>query len=124
MKQATVILVAIAITVALAPTAIGDIGGGRKSRFLAATDANGKKKCSIDPLACYSAGSPGQRCCGDRCVDTGSDRFNCGECGRLCKFTQACCGGKCVNLAVDKKHCGSCFNRCNKTCLYGLCDYA
>ncbi|URE09242.1 Stigma-specific protein, Stig1 [Musa troglodytarum] len=120
MKQATIIFVAIAITKALAPAAVGDIGGGRKSRLPAATDANGKKKCSIDPLACYSAGSPGQR----RCGDTGSGRFNCGECGRLCKFTQAYCGSKCVNLAVDEKHCGSCFNRCNKTCLYGLCDYA
>ncbi|CAL9094485.1 unnamed protein product [Musa acuminata var. zebrina] len=59
MKQATVILVAIAITVALAPTAIGDIGGGRKSRFLAATDANGKKKCSsiLRPVTAPGAGA-------------------------------------------------------------------
>nr|XP_009421113.2 PREDICTED: stigma-specific STIG1-like protein 3 [Musa acuminata subsp. malaccensis] len=123
MGQAAVLLMAIAIALALSPTATGDIGGGRRSRFLAVT-APKNKKCSIDPTVCYGAASPGRRCCGDQCVDTDSDPFNCGKCGKMCKFTRACCDGKCVRLAFDKKNCGSCFNRCKKTCMYGLCDYA
>ncbi|URE45250.1 Stigma-specific protein, Stig1 [Musa troglodytarum] len=123
MGQAAVLLVAIAIALSLSPTTMGDIGGGRRSRFLAVTTPK-NKKCSIDPMVCYGDASPGRRCCGHQCVDTDSDRFNCGKCGKMCKFTRACCGGKCVRLAFDKKHCGSCFNRCKKTCMYGLCDYA
>ncbi|WOL01640.1 stigma-specific STIG1-like protein 3 [Canna indica] len=118
MRKAVIFLMAIAIALALGPAAMGggvDDIGGRKSRFLA------DEKCSVNPSVCNRQGL---KCCGDECVETKSDAYNCGKCGNTCKFTEACCGGKCVYLQFDKKNCGSCFNKCKKSCLYGLCDYA
>jgi hypothetical protein len=34
--------------------------------------------------------------CGDACIDTGSDVFNCGGCGLVCGVFDACVDGACV----------------------------
>ncbi|KAG1330517.1 stigma-specific STIG1-like protein 1 [Cocos nucifera] len=138
MRQVSIFLMATALALASAGTieAMGDIVGmaimakeehkaaaPRRSRFLAARDPKGKR-CDIDPNACLNATSPGSTCCESQCVDTHTDVFNCGNCGKVCKFTESCCEGKCVDLVFDKRNCGKCFNRCKKQCFYGLCDYA
>ncbi|CAN6451737.1 unnamed protein product [Victoria cruziana] len=81
--------------------------------------------CEKDPKVCYIGGTAGKDCCSKRCVDVKTDRFNCGECGRRCKFTESCCKGRCVNLAFDKGNCGKCGNKCRRGsyCIYGMCGY-
>ncbi|KAB2597011.1 hypothetical protein D8674_039770 [Pyrus ussuriensis x Pyrus communis] len=75
---------------------------------------------------CRATGSAGRDCCKKKCVDTNTDRVNCGMCGKKCKYGETCCKGKCVNPRSDKKNCGSCNNKCKKgsSCVYGLCSYA
>src|SRR5207253_219213 len=34
--------------------------------------------------------------CGNKCVDTGNDRQNCGSCGHACTGTQQCVSGACA----------------------------
>ncbi|URD84916.1 Stigma-specific protein, Stig1 [Musa troglodytarum] len=54
------------------------------------------------------------------------DFFNCGRCGKRCRFGEMCCGGGCVNVFYDPNNCGFCGNRCKPGgfCRYGMCDYA
>lgn len=83
-------------------------------------------KCNKYPRVCRAPGSPGPDCCKKRCVNVMKDRFNCGKCGRKCKYWQTCCRGRCVNVMSDEKHCGGCNNKCKKgsSCTYGMCSYA
>ncbi|MBX3273433.1 MAG: hypothetical protein KF729_24430 [Sandaracinaceae bacterium] len=37
----------------------------------------------------------GQTRCGDACVNTITDRMNCGGCGNVCAEGQSCLGGMC-----------------------------
>ncbi|MBI3180928.1 MAG: VCBS repeat-containing protein [Myxococcales bacterium] len=39
--------------------------------------------------------------CSGTCVDTRSDRANCGQCGRACSATQTCASGSCQALPTD-----------------------
>src|SRR4051812_41051938 len=69
-----------------------------------------------DALQCGDPLSP----CDGRCVDTRSDSFNCGGCGRVCAVGSACrdgncelvcfmpeiaCGGRCVDPTADPANC-------------------
>lgn len=91
------------------------------------------------------AGCSGEECtggltdCDGRCVDTHSDRANCGECEQACGSTQYCetgscvecgaprklCQGSCVGVTSDADNCGECGNRCDTaaglTCMAGSC---
>jgi hypothetical protein len=51
-----------------------------------------------------------QTCCAGRCVNTGNDEANCGECGRRCDSGETCCGGTCVRegTACDTRQPGIC----------------
>ncbi|XP_031489713.1 stigma-specific STIG1-like protein 3 [Nymphaea colorata] len=82
--------------------------------------------CDKNRKICKLKGSPGPDCCKKKCVDRKTDRLNCGNCGRRCRFTEMCCKGRCVNLALDGKNCGRCGNKCRKGsyCIYGMCGYA
>ncbi|CAN8294108.1 unnamed protein product [Cochlearia groenlandica] len=82
--------------------------------------------CDISPKVCRLKGSLGRDCCRNRCVNLTTDRFNCGKCGRTCRFSEICCNGYCVNPMFDKRHCGGCFKKCYKgrSCAYGMCNYA
>lgn len=87
----------------------------------------GFKTCDEVPGMCRGAwGSPGPDCCGRLCVNLRTDFFNCGRCGRRCRFGEMCCGGGCVNVFYDPNNCGFCGNRCKPGgfCRYGMCDYA
>lgn len=76
--------------------------------------------------------------CGDECVDTATDRNNCGACGNRCGNTQYCvfgecrsecpsgfnlCGDECVDTQKDEDNCGNCGRRCNdgEQCINGEC---
>jgi hypothetical protein len=84
-------------------------------------------------------------CCGDRCVPTQSDPFNCGGCGVACRTGetcadgrcvaagcgagpacgagQACCNGLCVDTGADPRNCGGCNVFCvdGTVCRAGTC---
>ncbi|KAJ9153810.1 hypothetical protein P3X46_027212 [Hevea brasiliensis] len=82
--------------------------------------------CNKFPRICHAKGSPGPYCCKKKCVNVLTDRFNCGACGKKCKYNQICCNGKCVNPSFNRRHCGVCNNRCKNRgfCAFGLCNYA
>lgn len=82
--------------------------------------------CDKYPRVCRASGSPGPDCCRKQCVNVMTDNFNCGECGKKCKYGEGCCGGKCVKLMYDANNCGGCKIRCKKGsfCRYGMCNYA
>jgi hypothetical protein len=80
-----------------------------------------KKKCSAD---CFNT------CCDGNCVNTPTDRNNCGACGNVCVPGQYCANGTCVtcdksictiglaeycvDLQTDRENCGSCGIVCQK----------
>ncbi|KZV54951.1 Stigma-specific Stig1 family protein [Dorcoceras hygrometricum] len=102
---------------------------GRASRFFSGRRFRWRRfvaTCNKRPGICMLKGSPGASCCNRRCVNLGADSFNCGRCGRKCKFSEICCKGKCVNPSTHRKNCGGCNNRCKRgsTCMYAMCSYA
>ncbi|CAN4078391.1 unnamed protein product [Withania somnifera] len=82
--------------------------------------------CNKYPRVCAAKGSRGPDCCGNKCVNVMTDRFNCRKCGKKCGYSETCCEGWCVNTYFNKRHCGKCNNSCKKgsSCSYGMCDYA
>jgi hypothetical protein len=91
--------------------------GGCAAR--SANTANGCK-CSADN-ACQN----GTTCCGDACLNTRSDRANCGACGYACAAAQSCCNGVCVDMRTDPANCGRCGGACTAngpTCCNGICS--
>ncbi|XP_042465696.1 stigma-specific STIG1-like protein 1 [Zingiber officinale] len=78
------------------------------------------------PRVCQAAGGPGSDCCRKHCLEVASDRQNCRECGRKCRYGEACCGGRCVSVMYDGKNCGGCKRGCKKGSLrsYGMCSDA
>ncbi|KAL3519436.1 hypothetical protein ACH5RR_017585 [Cinchona calisaya] len=95
------------------------------SRFVA-QKSRAKMTCNKYPRVCSIKGSPGPDCCKKKCVNVLMDRFNCGICGKKCKYSEICCEGECVNPWSNRGHCGSCNNKCKKgsSCAYGMCSYA
>ncbi|MFZ5442431.1 MAG: MXAN_6577-like cysteine-rich protein [Myxococcota bacterium] len=78
--------------------------------------------------------------CGTGCIDSTSDRRNCGVCGTTCgeqqdcvdsqcrcrPGTTACPGGTCVSTDYDAENCGACGNKCGAglVCDQGSCKSA
>jgi hypothetical protein len=83
--------------------------------------------------------------CGNACVNTATDRQNCGACGKRCGGGETCvkgactrsnpnpdpdpcpdgqqsCGGQCVDTQTDTRHCGACGTPCDRGhCVGGKC---
>ncbi|MGZ3455968.1 MAG: hypothetical protein ACXVEF_40555 [Polyangiales bacterium] len=81
------------------------------------------------PTDSYCPGAPS-----GPCVNTMTDRDNCGGCGMSCPPTQSCiagscdcasglalCGGVCVDTSSDPLHCGGCGKTCS-VCIAGECS--
>ena len=116
------------------------------------TICNGDQDC-VGGSICQS-GVCSQSCpaneilCGDVCVNSSTDKNNCGACGNVCNLphaTGACSNGTCVvatcntgfhdcngsaldgcevNTAIDINNCGSCGNKCGECfsgCSNGTC---
>lgn len=49
-----------------------------------------------DEACCGGPNFPDHRCCDGQCLNTGSDRANCGQCGKACGIGQICHLGQCV----------------------------
>ncbi len=77
-----------------------------------------------------------ETCCSGKCVNTTSDKNNCGACGQVCSggfckdglcwacepgFTQ--CGDKCIDTTSDRANCGACGKVCadRSICYNGAC---
>jgi hypothetical protein len=116
------------------------------------------KECNPLTGNCVSTGTPcgttccseGETCCNDMCVDTSTDRLNCGACGNKCALCEDCeqgncvstgtpCGttdccsegetccqgqGHCRNLQTDPNNCGVCGTPCHQSqiCKSGHCQ--
>lgn len=97
-------------------------------------DAGVDVATDMGPPACPT----GQSRCGGQCVDTASDRANCGGCANACGQAQVCssgvctlscptgqnaCGGVCANFRTDLQNCGACDRRCpaGQVCSDGAC---
>ncbi len=78
----------------------------------------------------------GERECNGVCVDTNTDKQNCGGCGNTCGGTATCeagrcvcsggldyCNGACVNYQTDRQNCGGCQAPCQggQQCQAGKC---
>ena len=89
----------------------------------------------------------GQTTCSGTCVDTKSDKNNCGSCGKKCSSGQVCtsgsctavsvggsntgfclvgqttCSGACVDTRTDTANCGACAKKCQsgESCSQGKC---
>jgi hypothetical protein len=98
-----------------------------------------------DDVSIYTCAGGGLATCGDVCVDTATDAYNCGGCGVVCGPGWSCinglclgaappsdvslidcaaqgqvdCGGFCTDVAVDAFNCGVCGNPCP---LGGFCE--
>ncbi len=108
-----------------------------------AGDCPAGEDCSLGTCAAPCRGSfclTSLTCCGSYCIDTQSDRNNCGMCGVRCTgecvagvcagpcpggcpAEQTCCGGVCRNLHIDRYSCGACDVPCptGTQCLDGTC---
>jgi hypothetical protein len=90
---------------------------------------------------CVITCAPGDTLCGTTCVNTSTNRNNCGACGHACAANESCqnsqcvcappsglCAGTCTNLLTDPGNCGSCGNACANlwpgqatSCCNGVC---
>lgn len=126
----TILHLAISIAV-LAPLACGD---GTPISSDADADAGADAGATCGPLPCGSGANA-------TCVDTATDRANCGSCGHACDPGSVCAAGSCaltcgalttcgsgasttcVNTATDSANCGSCGHACarGELCTDGDC---
>jgi hypothetical protein len=66
-------------------------------------------------------GSGVAACCGNHCVNTRSDKDNCGVCGMSCGSDGTCCAGACATLATDFNNCGMCGTACSANHVAPMC---
>ena len=118
-------------------------GGGQICVNSVCTCPGGQTKCTYPgptPAPADSGAESGYSVC----VDTQTNRFNCGACGTYCPSGKTCmagacvaitcpsgqtlCGDECVNLQIDGQHCGACDQRCDpesrQICRQGACGCA
>jgi len=112
-----------------------DLTRHRCVECVGASDCTGGKRCSPSGSCVEGCdttqgiGCPGAiACCGNLCVDTQKDVFNCNGCGAACgNGATDCCGGKCTNPQGDFGNCGACGRACSSAqvatpaCGGGLC---
>ena len=97
-------------------------------------------KCGVEEPVCTSGAclcSDAQTLCGDSCIDTQSNLFNCGDCDKACVSGQKCtsgscacdapeevCADTCVDKNTDENNCGNCGKVCGvgQTCNSGSCE--
>ncbi|KAI4306128.1 hypothetical protein L6164_029435 [Bauhinia variegata] len=82
--------------------------------------------CMTRPWICGGGELPPRSlCCGDRCVDVGSDINNCGLCQVRCLLNLQCCRGTCTDTNTNFFNCGRCGNVCpvGSVCSVGVCRY-
>lgn len=119
-----------ALAILLAPVLPRDASAGKGGK---GGKGKKKKKDKKKPEPCRN----GKTRCGDDCVDTSSDRFNCGSCGNDCPEIAECisglciacprfqtrCGDLCVDTTSDMVNCGGCGIACpdGETCINSLC---
>ena len=111
-----------ALAVLLAPVLAGDASAGKGGKGGKGNDKKKKDKKKDKKPDCRN----GTTRCGDECVDTSSDRFNCGRCGNDCPEIAECigglciacpqfqtrCGDQCVDTTTDVANCGRCGSAC------------
>ncbi|OIS99015.1 PREDICTED: stigma-specific STIG1-like protein 1 [Nicotiana attenuata] len=126
-----VLLVSIAMTITLFPSMSSQesvLGrfDATYQRGKGSSPRHNMYTCDKYPRVCSAKSSPGPDCCRKTCVNVMTDRFNCGRCGKKCRYSEMCCEGWCVNTYFNKRHCGKCNNACKKgsSCSYGMCNYA
>ena len=77
--------------------------------------------CNADTSACMCGSGPGcvdgRSCCGASCIDTQSDRNNCGGCGTMCTGAQVCLDGRCTTDIPCEPTCAA-----GETCSAGTCQ--
>jgi len=63
---------------------------------------------------------PGQKMCGNECVDLSKDRYNCGACGNTCLTGEFCFGGDCMPCSDEctegEKRCAPGSNNMYQVC--------
>jgi len=64
----------------------------------------------------------GGACCDGSCVDTMTDKANCGACGKACTGDGVCCTGGCATLASDAPNCGMCGMACSTSHIAAACS--
>ncbi len=120
-------------------------GGGTICQAGVCACPQGQTKCTTGapvPAPGVSCAETGQVCGGYAiCVDTKTNRYNCGGCGTICPTGQSCtdgacvaitcaqgltlCGNDCVDAKTDNQHCGGCDIRCDgesrELCQEGAC---
>jgi hypothetical protein len=102
------------------------------------TDAATSMDASATDVTAGPTCDGGQTACMGACVDTQTDRANCGTCGTMCPAGQSCrmgmcqfdcpsgqtlCGGRCVTVSGDRENCGACGTMCpaGQVCSMGMC---
>ncbi len=112
------------------------LAGGALAALLGRPEGAAAATCRTD-RQCRGAF---EKCCSRRCIDTSTDRQNCGRCNRVCDEDEVCrngdcsstcpgrqvrCGRRreCTNPATDPQNCGRCGKECllNETCERGAC---
>lgn len=122
-----------------------DLDGGGDGAQGGEVDGASGDAAMPQPVLCSGDGSPadcicdlGQLKCGNVCVDSATDRENCGGCANVCAPEEYCaagicaplcepplslCTSICVNLLENNSYCGSCDNACGvgAACIEGEC---
>ena len=83
--------------------------------------------CKVQSECAADGGS--MDCCNHKCVDTTSDKTNCGVCGKTCENGNTCCSGSCADPSSDVSNCGGCGMACmlqnvmGPMCVTSICAF-
>jgi hypothetical protein len=78
-----------------------------------------------DPSTCACVCKDDLTDCGGTCVDTTTDRANCGGCGKACLANEDCCASMCTRIDLPE-NCGGCGKKCptGSNPKWGCCNRA